>query len=54
MKGKHVFMQRALFAAERHMVARRLALGGFDIPRGFALTEGHIYKVAERVKKVMR
>ena len=49
-----VFCRMGLFENEHYLVAERMALRGFYIPSGLALTDEQIERVATTVRKVMR
>jgi len=53
MHQQPVFRKMRLFEGEKYPVAERMAVQGFYIPSGMALTEVQMENVAERVREVL-
>lgn len=54
MHKQPVFHKMGLFKGETHPVAERLAIRGFYIPSGLAITDEQVEIVAKAVKKILR
>lgn len=53
MHEQPVFKRMGLFAGERYPEAERIARRGFYLPSGLALTDDHMVRVAEAVRRIL-